>query len=379
MKRQHCKVFLPPYWLSLKYGTWWNTLWVPFLFAFNDLSGQVSPGIMKVYGLMINVGVKCVLVEENRATFVMGHVESIREKLVVNILGRLLQREDMPLSCKEFFESIFFSPTESSVPVVDAESPVHNRMGLAVCSGTVQVRSSSVHSLLCSQSCAVPLSMSTICPTRISSSLTLDLGKNSWRVGFLVTGKDNLIWERQDQTPRKRTKLTWTNEITFLSWPQRRQWCLNSFPTTCFIMKIRRLTKWRKGKLRHPRSLGDDFTLICGARSFRTTIADEDTFFQKGFLEWIFDPECTVENSAGAWERDKAKPKKNSSTYLQDLTISATLDETILNGCLKSTTTSHHMRYETWKLKRRNTNGVQLKHQPRILVATKDKSGWTQC
>ena len=58
---------------------------------FKDLSRQVSPGIMKVDGLDVNVGVKGVVVEENRATCVMGHVEAIREKLVVNILRRLLQ------------------------------------------------------------------------------------------------------------------------------------------------------------------------------------------------------------------------------------------------------------------------------------------------
>ena len=38
---------------------------------------------MKVDGLDIDVGAKGVLVEENRATCVMGHVEAIREELVV--------------------------------------------------------------------------------------------------------------------------------------------------------------------------------------------------------------------------------------------------------------------------------------------------------
>ena len=49
---------------------------------------------MKVDGFDIDVGVESVLVEENRATCVMGHVEAIREKLVVNIFGRLLQGND---------------------------------------------------------------------------------------------------------------------------------------------------------------------------------------------------------------------------------------------------------------------------------------------
>ena len=67
---------------------------------------------MKVDGLDIDVGVEGALVDENRATCVMGHVEAMREKLVVNILGRLLQGA-------------------SSFPrrVVDAESPLHNRTG----------------------------------------------------------------------------------------------------------------------------------------------------------------------------------------------------------------------------------------------------------
>ena len=73
---------------------------------------------MKVDGFDINVGVKGVLVEENRATCAMRHVEATREKLVVNIFGRLLQGNDMPRSCNLLFEGIFFSPTRSRVPVV---------------------------------------------------------------------------------------------------------------------------------------------------------------------------------------------------------------------------------------------------------------------
>ena len=91
---------------------------------------------MKVYGLDINVRVKGVLVEENRATCVMGHVEA-------------LQGNDMPLSCSFLFEGIFFPPTGSSIPVVDAESPVHNRTGRKAFSGTFQVRRGSVSSIIC--------------------------------------------------------------------------------------------------------------------------------------------------------------------------------------------------------------------------------------
>ena len=52
----------------------------------------------------------------------MGHVEVIREKLVVNVVTRLLQGNDLPPSCNLFFEGIFFSPSGSRVLVVDAES-----------------------------------------------------------------------------------------------------------------------------------------------------------------------------------------------------------------------------------------------------------------
>ena len=104
---------------------------------------------MKVHGLDINVGVKGVLVEENRATCVMGHVEANREKLAVNILGRLLQGNGMPLSCNLLFEGIFFSPTGSRVPVVDAGSPLHSRTGRQAFSGTVHVRRGCVFSFIC--------------------------------------------------------------------------------------------------------------------------------------------------------------------------------------------------------------------------------------
>ena len=84
---------------------------------------------MKVNGFDIDVGVKCVFVEE-----------AIREKPVVNILGPLLQGNDMPLSCNLLFEGIFFHPTGSRVRVVNAESALHNRTGRKAFSGTVHVR-----------------------------------------------------------------------------------------------------------------------------------------------------------------------------------------------------------------------------------------------
>ena len=82
---------------------------------------------MKVDGLDIDVGVEFVLVQEDCTTCVMGHSEAIREKLVVNVVRRL------PPSCNLFLKGIFFSSSGSRVPVVDAESPLHNER-VAKCS-----------------------------------------------------------------------------------------------------------------------------------------------------------------------------------------------------------------------------------------------------
>ena len=82
---------------------------------------------MKVNRFDIDVGVKGVFLEENCSTCVMGHVEPIREKLVVNVVRRLLQGTDMPLSSNLFLKGIFFSPSGSGVPVVDAESPPQSK------------------------------------------------------------------------------------------------------------------------------------------------------------------------------------------------------------------------------------------------------------
>ena len=65
---------------------------------------------MKVDGLDIDVGVEGVLFQEDCTTWVVGHVEAIREKLVVNVVRRLLQGNEMPLSYNLFFKGIFFSP-----------------------------------------------------------------------------------------------------------------------------------------------------------------------------------------------------------------------------------------------------------------------------
>ena len=92
----------------------------PLLFSFHDLIRQIPSCVMKVKRLDVNIRAESVRVEENRATCAMGHVEAIRQKLVVNIFGRLLQGNDMPPSCNLLFEGIFFSPTASRIALAQA-------------------------------------------------------------------------------------------------------------------------------------------------------------------------------------------------------------------------------------------------------------------
>ena len=104
---------------------------------------------MKVDGLDIDVEIEGVLTEENRAACIVGHVEPTCKNVMINIFGRLLQGNDMPPPCNLFFDSIFFSPTGSRVPIVDAESPLHNRTGRKVLVGTVCVRRCSMFPFGC--------------------------------------------------------------------------------------------------------------------------------------------------------------------------------------------------------------------------------------
>ena len=81
---------------------------------------------MEVDRFDIDVVIESVLTEENRTACMMGHVEPTCKNVMINIFGRLLQGNDMPPTCKLFFEEIFFSASEPRVPVVDAKSLVHN-------------------------------------------------------------------------------------------------------------------------------------------------------------------------------------------------------------------------------------------------------------
>ena len=80
---------------------------------------------MEVNGLDFDIKVEGVLVEEHRASSVVGHMEPIREKLAVNILNCFLQCDDVPLAYDLPLKSTFFSPWCSWIPVVDAEPFLH--------------------------------------------------------------------------------------------------------------------------------------------------------------------------------------------------------------------------------------------------------------
>ena len=86
---------------------------------------------MKEDGPDIGAGVESVLVEVDCATCVKGHVEAINEKLLINVVRRLLEL----MIC---LERVFLSASGPRVPVEDDESPVHNSVGRKMLVDTVQ-------------------------------------------------------------------------------------------------------------------------------------------------------------------------------------------------------------------------------------------------
>ena len=80
---------------------------------------------MKVDRFDTDAKVEGVLLEENRAACIVGHMEPTCKNVMIDILGRLLQGNDMPPACNLLFEGIFFSASVPGVPVVDAEPLLH--------------------------------------------------------------------------------------------------------------------------------------------------------------------------------------------------------------------------------------------------------------
>ena len=121
VERHHCEGFLAAERLSSRRSTRYDTLCHPARFSFEHLVRQDVPDIVKVDGFDFDVRKDSVLVEQDCTPSIMGHVEPIREKLVVNILNRFLQCDDMPLAFDSLLDGAFSSTSGSWVPVVDAE------------------------------------------------------------------------------------------------------------------------------------------------------------------------------------------------------------------------------------------------------------------
>ena len=75
---------------------------------------------MKVDGFDIDVGIEGVLIEEDRAACILGHVEAACKNC-----RDQHPRTPPPNSRNLFFEGIFLHPSRSRVPVVDSEPLLH--------------------------------------------------------------------------------------------------------------------------------------------------------------------------------------------------------------------------------------------------------------
>ena len=95
MERHHCEGFLAAGRLSTIRSTRYDTLYHPALFSFKHLVRHNAPDIVKVDGFDFDVGKMSLL--SNTA-----HSTMRREKLVINILNRLLQSDDVPFPANCF-------------------------------------------------------------------------------------------------------------------------------------------------------------------------------------------------------------------------------------------------------------------------------------
>ena len=82
---------------------------------------------MEVDGLDIDVGKEGVLIEENRTSCVVGHVEPTWKNVMIDILGCLLQGNYVSPACNLLLEGIFFSASGPWIPVVDTQPLLHKR------------------------------------------------------------------------------------------------------------------------------------------------------------------------------------------------------------------------------------------------------------
>ena len=80
---------------------------------------------MKVESFDTDVRVEGVLVEENRAARIVGHMKPFMKDFVFDIIRCFLQGKKMPFPRNLFLKCVFLSTSGPRVPVVDAEPPLH--------------------------------------------------------------------------------------------------------------------------------------------------------------------------------------------------------------------------------------------------------------
>ena len=67
------------------------------------------------------------MVEKHRATSVVSNMEPVCEEFMVNVVMRLLQGDNVPLSCNLFFNRAFFSTSRTWILVVFAQPLLNGR------------------------------------------------------------------------------------------------------------------------------------------------------------------------------------------------------------------------------------------------------------
>ena len=80
---------------------------------------------MKVDRFDVDARVESVLVEENRAARIVGHVKSLLKNNVINIVRCFLQGKNMSFSRNLFLKCVCLSTSRPRFPVVDAEPFLH--------------------------------------------------------------------------------------------------------------------------------------------------------------------------------------------------------------------------------------------------------------
>ena len=80
--------------------------------------------VVEVDGLDSDVRVKGVFVTQDSTTSIMGDVEVIREALVLEVLDRFLDGNNVSFPRNVFFNGTFCASSRSRIPAQDAEACV---------------------------------------------------------------------------------------------------------------------------------------------------------------------------------------------------------------------------------------------------------------